>query len=82
MEQLGSDNANTLFIESELSMFETATTKHSDVASLSIKLGEFSQLLGLYSYKNKNKFIGTLQSISHSSIQPACLICPNFSLFN
>jgi hypothetical protein len=52
MEQLGSDNANTLFTESELSMFETATTKHSDVVLLSIKLSEFSQLLGLYPYKN------------------------------
>jgi hypothetical protein len=80
MEQLGSDNANTLFTESELSMFETATTKHSDVASLSIKLSEFSQLLGLYPYKNKKKFTGTLQSISHSSIQPARLICPNSSV--
>jgi hypothetical protein len=80
LEQLGSDNADTLFSESELSMFATATTKHRDVASLSLKLSELSQLLGLYPYNKKKKFTGTLQPISHSSIQPACLICPNSSV--
>jgi hypothetical protein len=80
LEQLGSDNADTLFSESELSMFETATTKDRDVASLSMKLSEFSQLLGLYPYNEKKKFTGTLQPISHSSIQPARLICPNSSV--
>lgn len=80
LEQLGSDNADTLFSESELSMFDSATTRDRDVASLSMKLSEFSQLLGLYPYKNKNKFTGTLPPISHSSIQPARLICPNSSV--
>ena len=61
-------------------MFETATTKHRDIASLPMKLSEISQLLGLYPYNKKKKFTGTLQSISHSSIQPAHLICPNSSV--
>ena len=80
LEQLGSDDADTLFSESELSMFETATTKDRDVASLSIKLSDFSQLLGLYPYNEKKKFTGTLQPISHNSIQPARLICPQSSV--
>jgi hypothetical protein len=48
LEQLGSDNADTLFLESELSMFETTTAKHRDVASLSMKLSELSQLFNTF----------------------------------
>jgi len=46
IQQLGPDNAETLFTETELSLFTTST----------------------------------LKPISHSSIQPACLICPNSSV--
>jgi hypothetical protein len=79
LEQLRSDDADT-FSESELSIFETATTKDRDVASLSIKLSDFSQVLGLYPYNEKKKFTGTLQPISHNSIQPPRLICPQSSV--
>ena len=61
-------------------MFKNATARESDVSSLAVKLGTFSHLLGLYPYNNKQKFTGTLQCISHSSIQPALLICPNSSV--
>jgi hypothetical protein len=61
-------------------MFKNATARESNVSSLAVKLGEFSHLLGLYPYNNKQKFTGTLKRISHSSIQPALLICPNSSV--
>jgi hypothetical protein len=80
MEQLGDNNISTLFSDSEFSMFTTATTKHTDVASFAVKLSDFSKLLGLYPYSNRGKFTGTLQHISHSSIQPALVICPNSSV--
>jgi hypothetical protein len=80
IEQLGDNNADTLFSEYELSMFKNATARESNVSSLAVKLGEFSHLLGFYPFNNKQKFTGTLQRISHSSIQPALLICPNSSV--
>lgn len=80
IEQLGDNNAETLFSEHELSMFKNATARESNVSSLAVKLGGFSHLLGLYPYNNKQKFTGTLKHISHSSIQPALLICPNSSV--
>ncbi|KDR70295.1 hypothetical protein GALMADRAFT_144954 [Galerina marginata CBS 339.88] len=80
IDQLGDDKAETLFSGSELSMFTTATAKNSDVTSLSLKLSQFSQLLGLYPYNDKDKFMGTLQHTSHSEIQPALLICPKSSV--
>ena len=69
IEQLGDNTAETLFSETELSMFKNATARESDVSSLAVKLGAFSHLLGLYPYNNKQRFTGTLQRISHSSIQ-------------
>ena len=80
IEQLGDNTAETLFSETELSMFKNATARESNVSSLAVKLGAFSHLLGLYPYNNKQRFTGTLQRISHSSIQPALLICPNSSV--
>jgi hypothetical protein len=80
IEQLGDNNADTLFSQSELSMFKNANARESNVSSLSMKLVEFSHLLGLYPYNNKQKFTGTLRRRSHSCIQPALLICPNSSV--
>jgi hypothetical protein len=79
-EQLGADVTRTLFSESELSTFESATTRDSDITSLAGKLGQFSQALKLYPYNRKQKFTGTLKPISHNAIQPALLICPNSSV--
>jgi len=80
IQQLGPDNAETLFTETELSLFATSTTRHRNITSLSAKLSSCSKLLGLYPYNEKQKFTGTLKPISHSSIQPARLICPNSSV--
>jgi hypothetical protein len=79
-EQLGDEVTKTLFSESELSIFETTTTRDPDITSLAAKLGEFSQALELYPYNQRQKFTGTLKPISHDSIQPALLICPNSSV--
>jgi hypothetical protein len=80
IEQLGDNNADTLFSEYKLSKFKNATARESNISSFAVKLGELSYLLGLYPYNNKQKFTGTLQHISHSSIQPALLIFPNSSV--
>ncbi|KIJ92679.1 hypothetical protein K443DRAFT_113196, partial [Laccaria amethystina LaAM-08-1] len=56
IEQLGDNNADTLFSEYELSMFKNATARESNVSSLAVKLGEFSHLLGFYPFNNKQKF--------------------------
>ena len=79
-EQLGTDVTKTLFSESELSIFESATTRDSDITSLAEKLSQFSQALEIYPYNKKKKFTGTVKPISHDSIQPALLICPNSSV--
>ena len=44
------------------------------------KLSEFSQILELYPYNKRKKITGTLNHISHDSIQPALLICPKSSV--
>jgi energy-coupling factor transporter transmembrane protein EcfT len=79
-QQLGPDSTNTLFSSSELSLFETTITRDPDIASLAGKLGHFSETLKVYPYNQKQKFTGTLKPISHESIQPALLICPNSSV--
>jgi hypothetical protein len=79
-EQLGADSTQTLFSDSELSRFEVTTTRDSEDISLATKLSEFSQILGLYPYNKRQKFTGTLNHISHDSIQPALLICPKSSV--
>ena len=79
-EQLGPDRTQTLFSEFELSVFETTITRDSDDISLAKKLSNFSQILELYPYKERRKFTGTLNHISHDSIQPALLICPKSSV--
>ncbi|EDR09218.1 uncharacterized protein LACBIDRAFT_326641 [Laccaria bicolor S238N-H82] len=56
IEQLGDNDADTLFSENELSMFKNATARENNVSSLAVKLVEFSHLLGLYPYNNKQKF--------------------------
>ena len=76
-EQLGDTITKTLFTESELSIFESAITRDSDIISLAAKLSKFSQALEIYPYNQRNKFTGTVKPISHDSIQPAFLICPN-----
>jgi len=79
-EQLGPDRTQTLFSEFELSFFSTTTTRDSDDISLAKKLSDFSQILELYPYNKRKKFTGTLNPISHDSIQPALLICPKSSV--
>jgi hypothetical protein len=79
-DQLGPDRTQTLFSDFELSSFETTITRDSDDKSLAIKLSKFSQILGLYPYDKRQKFMGTLNPISHESIQPALLICPKSSV--
>jgi len=79
-EQLGDDVTKTLFSDFELSIFETTTIRDPDITSLAVKLSEFSQALELYPYNQRQKFTGTLKPISHDSIQPALLICPNSSI--
>jgi CxC5 like cysteine cluster associated with KDZ transposases len=79
-ERLGPDSTQTLFSEFELSILETTTTRDSDEISLATKLSEFAQILELYPYNNRQKFTGTLNLISHDSIQPALLICPKSSV--
>ena len=79
-EQLGADITQTLFSESELSIFENRVTRDPDITSLAVKLSEFSQALEIYPYNQKQKFTGTVKPISHDSIQPALLICPNSSV--
>jgi hypothetical protein len=59
-EQLGDKVTKTLFSESELSIFETTTTRDPDITSLAAKLSEFSQALELYPYNQRQKFSGTL----------------------
>ena len=78
-EQLGADVTKTLFSESDLSQFDTATTRELDITTLAAKLSQFSQALEIYPYNQNKKFTGTLKPISHDSIQPALLICPNSS---
>ena len=79
-ERLGPDSTQTLFSDFELSVFETTTTRESDDISLAKKLSDFSQILELYPYNKRQKFTGTLNHISHDSIQPAFLICPKSSV--
>ena len=78
--QLGSDTTKTLFSASELSTLGNTTTRNPDIISLAKKLSKFSQTLELYPYNQKRKFTGTLQPISHDSIQPVLLICPKSSV--
>ena len=52
----------------------------SHCTSLAAKLSEFSQALKLYLYNQRQRFTGTLKLISHDSIQPTLLICPNSSV--
>ena len=79
-ERLGPDSTQTLFSDFELSVFSTTITRDSDDISLANKLSEFSQILELYPYNKRKKFTGTLNHISHDSIQPALLICPKSSV--
>ena len=79
-ERLGPDSTQTLFSDFELSVFETTTTRESDDISLAKKLSDFSQILELYPYNKRQKFTGTINHISHDSIQPAFLICPKSSV--
>jgi len=75
-EKLGSDTTQTLFSDSELSIFANTTTKDIDITSLAKKLSKFLKTLGLYPYNQRQEFTGTLKPVSHDSIQPALLICP------
>lgn len=77
--QLGPELTETLFLESQVSAFKAETIQNPEIVPLAKKLSKFSHILGLYPYNQKQKFTGTLKSISHDSIHPALLICPNSS---
>ena len=79
-EKLGSDATETLFSPFELSTFEATSIRESDIIFLAPKLSQFSQILDLYPYNKKQKFTGTLNPISHKSIQPVLMICPRSSV--
>ena len=79
-EKLGSHATATIFSPFELSTFEATSIRESDIISLATKLSQFSQILDLYPYNKKQKFTGTLNPISHKSIQPVLMICPRSSV--
>lgn len=78
--QLDQETMETLFLEHELNTIEGSTAQDPEIAYLSKKLSKLSQILALYPYNCNKKFTGTLKPISHDSIKPALLICPNTSV--
>ena len=48
-----------------------------EIATLSLRLDSLAKVLRLHSYDSNEQFQGKLQPISHKSIQPVHIICPN-----
>ena len=51
--------------------------EEQEIVALRLKLDSLTQVLNLHPYNSKGKLQGKLQPISHKSIQPAYVICPN-----
>jgi hypothetical protein len=45
--------------------------------TLTLKLDSFAKILDLHPYNSQGRFRGNLKTISHQSIEPICMICPN-----
>jgi hypothetical protein len=60
-------------------LFKKADTidSHDQITAIGEKLDGLAKALKLYSYDNYGQFQGKLKPISHTSIQPAQVICPN-----
>ena len=69
-EKLG-DGQKTLFTKAE-----TIDSDHQ-ITAIGEKLDGLAKTLKLYPYNNHGKFQGRLKPISHASIQPAQVVCPN-----
>jgi hypothetical protein len=48
-----------------------------EIATLSLRLDSLAKVLRLHPYDSNKQFQGKLQPISHKSIQPVHIICPN-----
>ena len=48
-----------------------------DITSLSLKLDSLAKLLHLHPFDSDEQFQGKLEPISHKSIQPVHILCPN-----
>jgi hypothetical protein len=67
--KLGSDS-ETLLQSSEIQTHEAATT------AIAAKLDGMAKVLDLHSYNKHGHFLGKLNSVSLTEIQPALIICP------
>lgn len=56
---------------------EKGISGEQEIAALSLRLDSLAKLLHLHPYDSNEKFEGKLQPISHKSIQPVYIICPN-----
>ena len=65
--------------DGQKTLFKKADTIDSDhqITAIGEKLDGLAKTLKLYPYNNYGKFQGRLKPISHASIQPAQVVCPN-----
>ena len=55
---------------------ETIDSEHQ-ITAIGEKLDGLAKTLKFYPYNNHGKFLGRLKPISHASIQPAQVVCPD-----